>query len=248
MPSPKRYFHCSQDLPDDPEVWEMMDRFGGRSILVWLKILARLDQTDNCLKLSGSWEQPWSNLLRSYKQRLHKLLAFMEQMEWISIEKPNKDYSVLIIRAHKHLKYYRKRKQIGSKGEVKREEMGGKKGANRPLLSVSPTPTPTPTPKERKERMPVDSVDSGDNLKNRLSPRDPQDSHSPATSLASPQEEGEEENPPDKPQELVGTPKSTPPQEQDRGKGFTPISQGLAGVLANIQSKVEQQGHSNAGQ
>lgn len=44
MPRIRRWFHVSHDINSDPEVWEMREKFGDRSLGVWLEILSIADR------------------------------------------------------------------------------------------------------------------------------------------------------------------------------------------------------------
>ncbi len=47
MPVPKRYFHLSQDINGDPEMWSFTSEFGDRSLRTWVQVLVYLDKSGN---------------------------------------------------------------------------------------------------------------------------------------------------------------------------------------------------------
>lgn len=90
----KRWFPLSHDFLDDPETHLMVNKFGWRSLRVWLRILSIADRNDG--KLKGSISE-WSLiLLRDYSEgnqrwirrdsdRLLSLLLWMSERGWIGI-------------------------------------------------------------------------------------------------------------------------------------------------------------------
>ena len=66
MPVPKRYFHCSQEINNDAELWEFTNQFGDRAMRTWLQILVFLDRSENQWRLSGDWLGTLSRMVASH--------------------------------------------------------------------------------------------------------------------------------------------------------------------------------------
>ena len=86
MPVPKRYFHCSQDINDDEEVWELTESFGDRALRVWLEVLAILDKTDNQLSIKSNglgWVTKIGRKTKTYPTRVLLILGWCVEREWL---------------------------------------------------------------------------------------------------------------------------------------------------------------------
>lgn len=105
MPRPKRYFHCSQELIADPEVWEFIKEFGDRAIMTWLQILIYLDRTDNQWRLVGDWLAVLSRSVRQSSANLRRQIGWMTAKGWLQVGEVAADGSPLLLKASNWLKY-----------------------------------------------------------------------------------------------------------------------------------------------
>lgn len=85
MPSPKRWFPCSRDIADDPEVWELTNTFGDRSLRLWIEILSILDKDENRLKLSGRWLPQLASRTRLNLKTVVQAIVWMLDRQWIVV-------------------------------------------------------------------------------------------------------------------------------------------------------------------
>jgi len=139
MPVPKRYFHCSQEINHDAEMWEFTTTFGDRAIRTWLQILAFLDRSENQWRVSGDWLGTLSRMVRQSSANCSRQVRWMVEKQWLQVGETAADGSPLVFKASNWRKYNRTQ-------EHKRSGLTPDKGADRdPLLSYS---LPTPTPKE----------------------------------------------------------------------------------------------------
>lgn len=135
MPAPKRYFHCSQEIIADPEMWEFTDQFGDRSIRTWLQILIYLDRSANQWRLAGDWLAVLSRTVRQSSANLRRQIGWLVEKRWLVVGEQSADGSPLVLKSPNWLKYNRTQ-------EHKRNLSIPDKGAvNDPLLSF-PSPTP----------------------------------------------------------------------------------------------------------
>lgn len=148
MPVPKRYFHCSQEIIADPEMWEFTDTFGDRSIRTWLQILIYLDRSANQWRLTGDWLAVLSRTVRQSSANLRRQIGWLVAKGWLVVGEQAADGSPLLLKSPNWLKYNRSQ-------EHKRNTTIPNQGAvNDPLLSF-PSPTPNlsvPTPKIKKKK------------------------------------------------------------------------------------------------
>lgn len=148
MPVPKRYFHCSQEIIADPEMWEFTDTFGDRSIRTWLQILIYLDRSANEWRLTGDWLAVLSRTVRQSSANLRRQIGWLTAKGWLIVGEQAADGSPLILKSPNWLKYNRTQEQ-------KRNGTIPDQGAvHDPLLSF-PSPTPSlsvPTPKIKKKK------------------------------------------------------------------------------------------------
>ncbi|MGH3849124.1 MAG: hypothetical protein ACRDRT_05390, partial [Pseudonocardiaceae bacterium] len=49
MPRIRRWFHISQDINFDPEIWELTETLGDRSLRVWLEVLSIADRNEGAI-------------------------------------------------------------------------------------------------------------------------------------------------------------------------------------------------------
>lgn len=129
MPRPKRYFHCSQELVADPEVWEFIKEFGDRSIMTWLQILIYLDRTENQWRLTGDWLAILSRSVRQSSANLRRQIGWMTAKGWLQVGEVSADGSPLLLKASNWLKYNKSQ-------EHKNKNINpGKGSSDVPLLS-----------------------------------------------------------------------------------------------------------------
>lgn len=117
MPSPKRWFPVSRDLNDDPEVWELTDMFGDRSIRTWLEVLAILDRVDNSMKLSGQWLAGLSRRTRQKPASIQRQLGWMLAKGWLIVRETLPDGSPAVYSSANYWKYHKRLEPKGAKQE-----------------------------------------------------------------------------------------------------------------------------------
>lgn len=147
MPVPKRYFHCSQDIIADPEMWAFTEQFGDRALRTWLQILIYLDRSSNHWRVTGDWVAVLSRTVRQSPANLRRQIGWLSVNGWLIADESSADGSPLVYMSPNWLKYNRSRehKRIGTAPDM---------GALRdPLLSdpFPSSPHPIPTPKKKKE-------------------------------------------------------------------------------------------------
>lgn len=152
MPVPKRYFHCSQELNNDAELWEFTREFGDRALRTWLQILVFLDRSENQWRLSGDWLGTLSRMVRQSSANCSRQVAWLLAKQWLVSHESSPDGSPLILKSVNWAKYNRSREHKGSK-------LTPDTGTQRERVPHPsyPTPTPnlpipTPTPKIKKEK------------------------------------------------------------------------------------------------
>lgn len=148
MPVPKRYFHCSQEIIADPEMWEFTDTFGDRSIRTWLQILIYLDRSANQWRLAGDWLAVLSRTVRQSSANLRRQIGWLVEKRWLVVGEQAADGSPLVYKSPNWLKYNRTQ-------EHKRSGAIPDKGAVSDPLLPFPSPTPSlsvPTPKIKKKK------------------------------------------------------------------------------------------------
>ena len=107
MPVPKRWFPVSRDINEDPEVWDLTDSHGDRAIRVWLEILAILDKTENCWRLTGAWLSSLSRKCRKSPAKVRQILDWMLVSGWLEVGELLADGSPAIYRAPNYWKYHK---------------------------------------------------------------------------------------------------------------------------------------------
>lgn len=85
MPILKRFFPCSREINDDPEVWELTDTFGDRAIRLWLEILSITDKTNNDFKLSGPWVAQIAKHTKLNLKTVVRAIAWMVERNWVTV-------------------------------------------------------------------------------------------------------------------------------------------------------------------
>src|SRR5579885_520306 len=85
MPSPKRWFPVSREINLDPEAWELTDRFGDRSLRLWLELLSILDRNDNRFKLSGQWLAALASRTKMNLRTVLDAILWMLDRGWLTL-------------------------------------------------------------------------------------------------------------------------------------------------------------------
>jgi hypothetical protein len=134
MPVPKRWCPVSRDINDDPEVWELTDVFGDRSLRILLEVIAIIDRTENDWRLTGHWVPSLSRKVRQQPSRIQEVIDWMIVKGWLRVGERATDGSPSVLRATNYAKYHRLR-------EPKRNEDGS--------LSSSPSRDLSPLPPRR---------------------------------------------------------------------------------------------------
>lgn len=148
MPVPKRYFHCSQDLNHDPELWQFTSEFGDRSLRTWLQILVYLDKTGNQWRTTGDWVATLSRTVRQSVANVSRQIRWLTANKWLAIREVAADGSTLVLESPNWLKYNRSQEHKGS-------GTNPDKGACKDPLPSFPSPTPNPsvpTPKDKEKK------------------------------------------------------------------------------------------------
>ena len=110
MPSPKRWFPVSHDLPTDPDVWDFLDVFGPRALMTWLWILSRIDQGDGVCRIPERELMNISRTLRQNQRSIRQQLAGthgMVERGWLKIEEVSESGWPEVVSAPKYRKYRR---------------------------------------------------------------------------------------------------------------------------------------------
>lgn len=144
MPVPKRYFHCSQDLNHDPELWQFTSEFGDRSLRTWLQILVYLDRTGNQWRTTGDWLATLSRMVRQSVANVSRQVGWLTANKWLIVRESAADGSPLVFESPNWAKYNRspEHKRIGT--------APGKGADKAPLLSL-PSPSLSVPSQEKKE-------------------------------------------------------------------------------------------------
>jgi hypothetical protein len=109
MPIPKRYFHCSQEIIADPEVWEFTSEFGDRALRTWLQILIYLERSDNQWRLAGEWLAVLSRTTRQSVANCSRQIRWLVAKEWLLVGESAPDGSPLVLNGRNWLKYNKTR-------------------------------------------------------------------------------------------------------------------------------------------
>lgn len=154
MHIPKRWFHVSQEINNDPEMWWFTSQFGERAIRTWLQILVYLDKTGNEWRVTGDWLGTLSRVVRQTAPNVSGQLDWMTANGWLRVRKEAADGSPLIFETPNWSKYNRRLEQ--QKSTIVSDSVAH----SAPFLSYpSPIPSPShtlPTPKEGKDRIKKD--------------------------------------------------------------------------------------------
>lgn len=150
MPIQKRYFHCSQELNHDAELWEFTQEFGDRALRTWLQILAALDRSENRWRITGDWLGTLSRIVRQSSANCSRQIRWMVERQWLLVAETAADGSPLVLSATNWRKYHRLQERTS------RELVPAHGTDNAPLLpspSLSPShPIPTLQNKNKKKK------------------------------------------------------------------------------------------------
>lgn len=135
MPPIKRYFHCSQELLADPEVWQLMKEFGDRSILTWLQILIYLERTNNQWRMVGDWLAVLSRSVRQSSANLRRQVGWMVEKGWLQVGEVSADGSPLLLKGSKWLKY-NKTRETENNLSIPDQEIKNENNVSPPFRSV----------------------------------------------------------------------------------------------------------------
>lgn len=141
MPPVKRYFHCSQEIIADPEIWEMINEFGDRFILTWIQILIYLERTDNQWRLTGDWLAVLSRSVRQSSAKVRRQVGQLVAKEWLLVGEVAADGSPLVLKGRNWLKYNKSR-------YTKKDSLQTASGIDTSPLRSVPFPS---VPKEEEE-------------------------------------------------------------------------------------------------
>lgn len=101
------YFPVSQDINSDPEVWELTDRFGDRSLRVWLEILSIADRNNGVLP--GPWKDYPSILAGRCKSTTkHVRVVCQWVARWLAIDSQG------VARVRNYSKYHKTRAELNT--------------------------------------------------------------------------------------------------------------------------------------
>ncbi len=150
MPVPKRYFHVSQELNHDPDLWEFTAEFGDRSLRTWLQILVYLDRSANQWRVSGDWLATLSRTVRQSVANVSRQIRWLSEKGWLAVREAAADGSPLVFVAPKWAEYNRRQEHKRNHAVPQSETL------KEPIETPSfPTPTPNLTlPSEDKNIVP----------------------------------------------------------------------------------------------
>jgi len=142
MPSPKRWFPVSHDLPTDPDVWDFVDEFGLRSLWTWLWILSRVDQGHGVCRIPERELVNVSRALHQTSASIRRSIGGMLARSWIVVEEVTKSGWPEVIRTPNYLKYHRQQDVTASQRPALRH----------PIATPSEPSYPNHPNQEKKER------------------------------------------------------------------------------------------------
>jgi len=107
VPSPKRWFPVSHELPTDPEMYLMMKVHGPRFVMTWLWILSRIDQADNSFRWPEDTVAEVSRSLHQTAKKVRRQLHDVVKKGWlIALEVTETGWPCRLATAN-YLKYHR---------------------------------------------------------------------------------------------------------------------------------------------
>lgn len=113
MPSPKRWFPKSRDFNDDPEGWELTEKFGDRTIRLWDEICAILDKTENQWRASGEWLAGLSRKVRQTPATVSRAIGWMLANHWLEVGELSADGSPTVYSSPNYWKYHKMKEPKG---------------------------------------------------------------------------------------------------------------------------------------
>lgn len=114
MPRAKRYFPVSHDINEDPEIWELTDLFGDRSLRVWLEVLRILDKNENTLKVCDHTVAALSRKCRQTVAKVRRILGHAVAKTWLHRGDDTADDSSYILKASNYAKYHKTSEHKGN--------------------------------------------------------------------------------------------------------------------------------------
>lgn len=86
MPTPKRYFHFSRDVNEDPEVWELTERFTDRHFRLLAELLAILDKRENEMPVTAAVLNGLARKVRVTPDSVIRAILWMvTDKEWFTV-------------------------------------------------------------------------------------------------------------------------------------------------------------------
>ena len=120
----KRYFPVSHEINRDPEVWEITDQYGDRSLRFILEIFSLIDRHENRLPITDKLMATLSRMLRQSLAKCWLILGQMLAKHWLIADETSADGRPTIVSARNYADYHRKRSEIREKLETKSEQIG----------------------------------------------------------------------------------------------------------------------------
>lgn len=105
----KRYFPVSHEINHDPEVLELVKRFGAPGLQLWLEILSITDKTENVLKVSDYWLVKVSQLVCCRFATGLQTLNYVITKGWLEPNKPFTKGSEVTYNLPNYAEYHRMR-------------------------------------------------------------------------------------------------------------------------------------------
>lgn len=145
MPRPKRYFHCSQDINGDPELWQFTSEFGDRSLRTWMQILVYLERSENQWRTSGDWLATLSRTVRQSVANVSRQIRWLVANNWLTVREHSADGLPNVFASPNWSKYNKTQ-------EHKRISSNPAQGSGQdPLLSF-PNPSVPSVPSQEEEK------------------------------------------------------------------------------------------------
>ena len=140
----KRYFPVSHEINHDPEVFELVKRFGAPGLQLWLEILAITDKTENVLKVDNYWLANVSKLVCSRVAKSLQVLNNCIAKGWLVPNKPFESGLEITYSVAKYTEYHRTHSPNSTT-----------LGRENKIIGVPPNlPSPSLT-KQKKERLTI---------------------------------------------------------------------------------------------
>jgi len=143
VPSPKRWFPVSHELPTDPEMYLMMKVHGPRFVMTWLWILSRIDQSDNSFRWPEDTVAEVSRSLHQSAKKVRRQLHDVVKKGWLIVLESTESGWPCRLATANYLKYHRPQDVSASRRSSFRH----------PLLTPSEPSEPIRSePKEKKKK------------------------------------------------------------------------------------------------